>query len=266
MNGTLDYDASQALDPNEAATLFRSGSELAFLTDPYTGFVMGRWLNAPVICLAVPADLVAYFTTNPVIVYGTYVPPPPGEPVRAVISIAGAGWRVRGNNMAVELPNGKVVDLTVAFEDADGNPASAPGAVTWESSDTSIATVEPDADDDTQSVVTSVAEGTSTITASAGSISATIDINISAEGGDAVSANITAGEPYDPDAPNQGLPESLPGQTAGRTGARPGQQPAPRPGQPVRQGATLRPAGANAPAQRPAAPVAGRTAAPIRRG
>jgi hypothetical protein len=236
-----DYNASQALDPEEAATLFRSGSELAFLTDPYVGFVMGRWMNQQVMCLQVPPDLVAYSTENPVIIYGTYVPPAPGVAVAAFITIRTAGWTVRGNNMAVELPNGKVVDLTVTYEDADGNPTSAPGDVTWTSSDPSIATIEADDDDDTKAVVTSVAEGSTSITAQSGGITASIDVDVTAEGGEAVSANITAGEPRDPDAPNQGLPSTR---------------------APARQA----PAAPRTAPRPPQAPVAGRTAAPIRRG
>jgi hypothetical protein len=192
------YNASQALDPEEAAVLFRSGTELAFLTDPYVPFVMGRWMNQQVLCVAVPADPVAYFTENPVIIYGTYVPPAPGVAVSAVITLRSAGWIVRGNNMAVTLPNGKVVDLTIEFEDSDGNPASAPGDVAWSSSDESIVTVVADSDDDTKAVATSVAAGDATITGSSSGITATLEIEV-ISGGAAVSATITAGEPRDPD-------------------------------------------------------------------
>jgi hypothetical protein len=231
---------TQALDPNEAATLFRSGTELAFLSDPYVPFVMGRWMNLPVLCVAVPADPVAYFTENPVIVYGTYVPPTPGVAVRALITLSGAGWTVRGNNMAVELPNGKLVDLTVAYEDANGDSAVPPGPITWSSSDDEIATVEAKdtPSDGTVATVTAVAEGSATITALSGGITATLDLEVTAEsGGDAVSGTITAGTPYDADD----SPETLP--SGGRGGMIPVRPPqtstppslsrpgAPRPGQ-----------------------------------
>jgi Big-like domain-containing protein len=236
---------TQALDPNEATALFRSGTELAFLTDPYTGFVMGRWMNQPVLAVAVPPNLPLYFTENPVIIYGTYVPPAPGVAVRAIITIRTAGWTVRGNNMAVELPNGQVVDLTVAYEDANGDHASPPGPITWSSSDEEIATVEANADpaDGTVALVTAVAEGAATITALSGGITATLDVDITASGGDAVSGTITAGEPHDPVAPEQ-QPAQVQGR-GGRSAPPPtfGPAPVPRPavGQPLRPGTTGQP-------------------------
>lgn len=261
---------SQALNPNEAAMLYRSGTALAFLADPETPFVMGRWMNQPALCLPSPDDPVAYFTTHPVIVYGTYAPSPPGEAVRAVITISAAGWTARGYAMAVALPKGKAVDLTIAFEDDLGNPAEAPGAVTWTSSDDEIATVDPDADDDTEAVATAVAEGAATITGSSNGITATIDIDVTVEAGGAVTANISAGEPYQPGAEN--LPEppeggTEPEQLPGRRGAplhpgAPGQgvRPGPgvRPGQPQPARAGVRVAAA---VSRPAAPQA-----PVRPG
>ena len=240
-----DYNATQALDPTEAVALFRSGTPLAFLVSPYDPFVMGRWMGEPVLAQAVPPDLENYFTINPVIVYGTYVPPAPGVAVRAIITIRTAGWTVRGNNMEVDLPLGKVVDLTVAYEDANGDHASAPGPITWTSSDESIATVEAadDPTDGTVAVATSVAEGSATITAQSGEISATIDITVqAAEGGDAVSASITAGEPRDADEQIS----TLPAPQAGRAGQRPGQsgqtgKPAQRPFAPIQPGVAQRP-------------------------
>ena len=228
---------NEPLAPTEAVALFRSGTPLAFLAEPYDAFVMGRWMSEPVLAVAVPPDLEAFFTNNPVIVYGTYVPPPPGVAVSAIFRIKSAGWSVRGNNMAVELPNGKVVDLTVAYEDSAGEHAPPPGPINWSSSDEEIATVEAKDDpaDGTVAVVTSVAEGSATITASSGSITATLEIDVSAEGGgDAVAANITAGEPYDSGEVSQGLP------ARGALGARPGQPPQAG-AQPVRPGPGQRP-------------------------
>jgi hypothetical protein len=258
---------TQALDPNEAATLFRSGTALAFLADPETPFVMGRWMNQPALCLPSPDDPVAYFTTYPVIVYGTYAPSPPGEAVRAVITISAAGWTARGYAMAVALPKGKAVDLTIAFEDDAGNPAEAPGAVTWTSSDDEIATVDPDADDDTEAVATAVAEGAATITGSSNGISATIDIDVTVEAGGAVTANISAGEPYQPGAEN--LPEPPPGENFPDQGLPTARRGAPlhpgAPGQGVRPGQPQQPARAGvrvaAAVSRPAPPQA-----PVRPG
>jgi hypothetical protein len=46
-------------------------------------------------------------------------------------------------HMAYTLPADKVVQLQIAYVDANGNPASVDGAVTWDSSDDEIATWEP---------------------------------------------------------------------------------------------------------------------------
>jgi hypothetical protein len=114
----------------------------------------------------------------------------------------------------VALVNGQSVDLTVAYTDAQGAPVPAPGAVTWSSSDDSIATIEADPDDDTQATVTSVAEGAATITAESGGIEVTEDVDVSASEPVATEGTITAGVPYaTPDAPSQGpLQGRLPGQ------------------------------------------------------
>jgi hypothetical protein len=245
---------TQALDPNEAAQLFRAGTALAFIAEPYEPFVLGRWMNEPALCLPAPADPAAYFATHPVIVYGTYAPPPPGEAVSAVITIGAAGWTARGNNMAIELPQGNAVDLTVTFADAQGAATPAPGAVAWTSSDDAIASVYPDADDDTQAQATGAGEGNVTITAAAGGISATIDVAVTVQGEAPVSAAITAGEPYQPGG--EVLPEEggqHPEQGPLRSGAptHPG-----APGQGVRPGETRDRAGVRVAAtvSRPAAP------------
>ena len=61
----------------------------------------------------------------------------------------------RGDHMAYTLPVGMQVRVQVAYVDAAGNPASVDGAVTWSSSDPSIAEVAADASDslDRKSVV-----------------------------------------------------------------------------------------------------------------
>ena len=44
--------------------------------------------------------------------------------------------------MSYTLPADKMVELQIAYTDANGNPATVDGAVAWESSDPNIATVE----------------------------------------------------------------------------------------------------------------------------
>jgi uncharacterized protein YjdB len=118
----------------------------------------------------------------------------------------------------VALVNGQSVDLTVAYTDSGGASAPAPGAVTWSSSDDSIATVEANPDDDTQATAVSVAEGVATITAESGGIETTEDVDVSASEAVATEGAITAGAPYDTSSADQGLP--------GAQGSRlPGQQP-----------------------------------------
>jgi hypothetical protein len=129
----------------------------------------------------------------------------------------------------VELTNGQSVDLTVAYTDSAGTPAHPPGAVTWWSSDDSIASVRAGTDD-THATVASAADGTATITAESNGITCAIDIIVGAAEGAATEGQITAGEPYDgPQTgplPGQGLPGRQPGQ--GLPPRLPGQQPGQR--------------------------------------
>jgi hypothetical protein len=192
---------TQPLTPAEAATAFFAGTALAYLSDPTTPFALGRYFNEPVIVSEVPffpPDQQAarvYFASHPVIVAGTYRPPAPGVAVRALIRVQGAGWSVKGTNMAVALQFGQSVGLTISFLDANGLPATEPGPVTWTSSDPTTVTITPNATDDTQATAVSVKEGSlSTISAVSGSITATIDISVGA--GPAVSGTITAGVPF----------------------------------------------------------------------
>jgi hypothetical protein len=96
--------------------------------------------------------------------------------------------------MATDLTLGQQVELTVAYQDASGNPAQKPGAVTWTSSAPSIVQVEAESDD-TKAQAGSLAEGNATITATSGSITATIAITVAA--GAATQGTITAGTPTD---------------------------------------------------------------------
>lgn len=187
---------NQALDPNEAATLFRAGEAMAFTSAPTDPFVYGRWMGNPCLCVTLPFDdATAYFTAHPVILASSYVPPPPGKAAGATLKVSGAGWTAQGPNMAVELTLTQRVDLTVAYTDGAGAPAPKPGPVTWSSSDETIALVNADDTDDTRSVVSSVAVGTATISAVSGGITATLEVTVAA--GAATAAAIEPGEPYE---------------------------------------------------------------------
>ncbi len=95
----------------------------------------------------------------------------------------------------VDVSNGDLIDLTVAFKDGKGDAATKPGPVTWTSSTPAVATVAAGSDD-TTATVTSLTVGDTTITSSSGSINATIDINVIAAA--ATQATITAGTPTPP--------------------------------------------------------------------
>jgi hypothetical protein len=192
--------ANQPLDPATAAQLFYSGEPMIYVADPSQPFVYGRWMQQPCISI-VPlpfTDAIAYFTQNPVMLASAYVPPSDAA-VRAEISVLSRGGRaghVTKSTGVIEmnLPIGQAVDLTVTFYDAQDNPTAAPGAIAWSSSDDTIASVgESDSD---QATVTSVAIGECTITATSGSISAEMDLAVTGST-EAVSAEISAGEPYD---------------------------------------------------------------------
>jgi Bacterial Ig-like domain (group 2) len=191
----------EPLNPAEAAALFNAGEPLAFIVSPAEPFVRGRWMGEPCVCIPLPQteSLEQYFTDNPVILASSYRPPLPGKAAKATIQVNGAGWSVKGTKMEVTLPLGLWVDLTVAYVDANGNPAAPPGPVAWSSSDPTIASINPNTGNQLVATVQPVKEGSVTITAASGSITATIAITVAA--GVAVSATITAGTPYTPPAP-----------------------------------------------------------------
>jgi len=81
---------AEPLDPVEAAQLFRSGAQLAYVSTPGAWFVAGQWLGQLSLVSPIPfEDPVAYFTSNPVILYDPDTPPTPPQAVSAVIT-AGA--------------------------------------------------------------------------------------------------------------------------------------------------------------------------------
>lgn len=180
------------LTPDEAVAYFFSGEELAFTYDPSSPFFAGRIFNQLLLCTEIPFDNArAYFKAHPVLLYRNYRPPRPGVAAGAHLRFQLAGYNVRGDNMAVQLPIGNHVPLSVAFTDSAGDAAPKPGAVTWTATDPSIATLTPGASDDTTCDIAAAKIGVTTISATSGSITATIEIDVTA--GNASQATITAG-------------------------------------------------------------------------
>jgi hypothetical protein len=182
-----------ALTTDEAVAFFYSGEQLSYTFDPTTPFVAGRWLGQLVLCTQIPFDDAGtYFNQHPVVLYRTYRPPIPGEAAGALIHFNLAGFSVRGSNMAVSLPIGDHVGLTIAYTDSAGDAAAKPGAIAWASTDPTIATVAIGADDATADVV-AVKTGTVTISAVSGGITATLEVDVIA--GVAAAGVITPGAP-----------------------------------------------------------------------
>jgi hypothetical protein len=122
---------------------------------------------------------------------------------RITIHYGGLTLTAWGDGMAYKLPNDKVIAVQVAYVDSRGNPAQVDGDVSWDTSDSNIATVESNASDSTQAVVTPggpVGQVQVTVTADADlgqgvrEIITTMDVDIVA--GEAVAGTITpVGEP-----------------------------------------------------------------------
>lgn len=184
------------LDPAAAAQMFYSGERMILLSEPSQVFVYARWQQQPCISI-VPLpfdDAAAYFTKNPAMLAAAYVAPAPGEPIQAKLRVRIGGITLTGVEH-MNLPLGQLVDLTATFYDAQDNPTAPPaGTPSWTSSDEGVATVAADPGD--EATVTSVAVGETTITMTLNAISATIDISVTGST-EAVSAQISAGEPYD---------------------------------------------------------------------
>jgi len=89
----------------------------------------------------------------------TRTPPPPAVPLVTVSMTYGGvtSTHTGASAMAYTLRNDQQVGLKIAYVDAGGNPAKVDGAVTWESSDDTSATVEDASADGT--TVTLVAQG-----------------------------------------------------------------------------------------------------------
>lgn len=74
----------------------------------------------------------------------------------------------KGTHMAYTMPVDTYIVVQVAYVDAHGNPATVDGAVAWNSSNDTVATVAVDAQDSTKCTVTSAgAIGSTQVTATA---------------------------------------------------------------------------------------------------
>jgi hypothetical protein len=123
----------------------------------------------------------------------------------ALVTLLYEGFTItaKGDAMAYKLPNDKIIAVQVAYVDSRGNPAQVDGDVSWDTSDSNLATVETNAGDSTQATVTpggTVGQVQVTCTADADlgagvrEIITTMDVDIVA--GEAVAGTITpVGEP-----------------------------------------------------------------------
>lgn len=139
--------------------------------------------------------------------------------------------------MAFVLKDGQQVPLALKVLDAEGNPATVEGAPSWQSSDTSLVTVTPDAADPARAVASTVpgpGVGTATVSATVDAdlgegvmpIGASLDIDVVAA--DAAVVNLEPGTPE----PRAEAPVEPPVEPAPEPA--PGEPPAePAPGEPV---------------------------------
>jgi len=97
----------------------------------------------------------------------TLAPPPAGK---TIITTHYENFTVtaEGDHMSYNLPVDHLINVKVSYVDAKGNPAQVDGAVSWDTSDASIITVDPDNKDSTQCKLTpGGATGQAQVTASA---------------------------------------------------------------------------------------------------
>lgn len=121
------------------------------------------------------------------------------------VRFGGFTLTARGDDMAYTLPADKQVSVRVSYVDANGNPATVDGAVTWESSNTDIARVESTGSDSFEAVVApGAAIGQVQITAradadlGAGMRELVTLMDVTVVGGEAVAGTIApVGEPTD---------------------------------------------------------------------
>ena len=137
-----------------------------------------------------------------------FIKPIPNRTGDVIVTVRYDGFTAtsKGTHMSYSLPNGKLINVQVAFVDSKGAPAKVDGVVTWASSDTSIATTLVDPGDSTICRISSVAVGSTTISAEADAdlgagiraLTVTLDLMVVEVGGEAVAGTITViGEPQD---------------------------------------------------------------------
>jgi hypothetical protein len=117
---------------------------------------------------------------------------------RMTIRYRGFTLTAWGDGMAYKLPNDHQISVQVAYIDSHGNPAAIDGDVTWDTSDSNIATVETNSGDTTMAtIIPNGAVGQVQVTCTADAdlgegireIITTMDVDIVA--GEAVAGTIT---------------------------------------------------------------------------
>jgi hypothetical protein len=117
----------------------------------------------------------------------------------------------KGNHMSYQLPNDKLIVVKVSYVDAKGNPASVDGDVVWDTSNNSVATIEPDQLDSAQCKIIAGGLGTAQVSATADAdlgdgvreIVTTLDVTVIA--GEAVAGTISPVGEAQPQAPHPEL-------------------------------------------------------------
>lgn len=124
---------------------------------------------------------------------------------RITVRYRGLTLTAWGDGMSYKLPNDNQIQVQVAYVDSHGNPAAIDGEVTWDTSDSNIATVETDTADSTRATVVpngQVGQVQVTCTADADlgegtrEIITTMDVDVVA--GEAVAGTITPVGPPTP--------------------------------------------------------------------
>ena len=74
-----------------------------------------------------------------------FVPSQPASSIMAYfyVKYGGLTMKVKGDNVAYQLPDDQMIHVAVTYVDMQGNPAVVDGPVTWTSSDTTILIVDP---------------------------------------------------------------------------------------------------------------------------
>ena len=114
---------------------------------------------------------------------------------------------LEGDHVMYSLPADHTVSMQVVYVDAKGNPATIDNEVVWESSDSSIVSVQADGTDSTKCKVTPVGVGQAQVTATVdadigeGERELVTLADISVIGGEAVAGTISPVGPPEPVGP-----------------------------------------------------------------